>query len=534
MIDRSETDVLYDVAVQTDGKIIAVGTTSRNDGEGAILRFNSDGGFDSSFGTDGAIYLPTPAPTTRSIAGFRKVELLANGQILAGGFVQNESQPNGTFSLILALFNNTGKLVESFGNQGITRYNGGISPIKVDLAELPDGKILAVAGRTLRFTGSGVLDLEFPLSNNRGAVAVSPKSGRYIVTNFSLLNSPDIETRLFSRDNRFIGRARGIDAYEAAYQPDGKLVLLSPETTATNMPVVIISRLLSITSMATRLADFDNDEKTDFAVYRPSNRVLYVLSGALNNSFFTFSANSDVARVIPENYNRVIIDNRILPLFIYWQVALNADSPAFFHIADKSTEIAKFQWGLSGDIPVGGDYDGDTLTDYTVFRPSDGIWYLKQSSDNQTRGFRWGKAGDKPVPADYDYDGITDFAVYRPSNGVWYVHRSSDNGTIATQFGLSNDIPLTGDFDGDGQADFAVYRPSEGIWYLLNTSEGFRVVKFGISTDVPVPGDYDGDGRHDIAVFRNGIWYILGSTRGFYAVQWGLPSDVPVAVQYAY
>ncbi len=238
---------------------------------------------------------------------------------------------------------------------------------------------------------------------------------------------------------------------------------------------------------------------------------------------------------------------------------------------------------FSAPVKYRADFDGDKKTDYTVFRPSDGTWYILNSADSSFRARQFGKDGDIPTPEDFDGDGKADIGVFRKSNGFWYYLRSGDNTFYGIQFGQSTDtpiaadydgdgkadiavsrggteassprfvyilqssngalrsqqwgttgtdVPVRGDFDGDGKADIAVYSQAGGNWYVLQSSgNSFYAFQFGSGNfqDIPVPGDYDGDGKTDFAVFRkaSGTWYVNRSQLGFTGVQFGLGTDIP-------
>jgi hypothetical protein len=173
--------------------------------------------------------------------------------------------------------------------------------------------------------------------------------------------------------------------------------------------------------------------------------------------------------------------------------------------------ITRIYFGQGDDLTAPGDYDGNGITEPGIFRPESGLW----AGWSGMRCY-FGKSGDRPVPGDYNGDGYDDIATFRDESGLWAVRSITRK-----YFGVKGDIPLHLDFNGDENDNIGIFRPDSGLWAISGVTREY----FGGEGDYPVPGDYSGDGMVQIAIFRPemGLWAIKDYTRIYYGEGGYLP-----------
>jgi hypothetical protein len=220
------------------------------------------------------------------------------------------------------------------------------------------------------------------------------------------------------------------------------------------------------------------------------------------------------------------------------------------------------QFGLDGDYPVAGDWDGTGVIRIGVFRPSQGAWFLDLNNNGTFDGtgsgndgvFSFGLPGDIPVVGDWKGDGIGKFGVFRcPSSGVCtfvldFAGKKAFDPTTAVfdSYGLPGDYPVANNWSGlsGGTDHIGVVRcPKTGqsgvcTWYVNTTGTGFysssdTQYSYGLAGDIPVVGNWNGTGRKRIGVFRSGLWILNVSGSNVYdfsdqITSFGLPGDKPV------
>ncbi|MEZ5176653.1 MAG: PQQ-dependent sugar dehydrogenase [Acidimicrobiia bacterium] len=184
---------------------------------------------------------------------------------------------------------------------------------------------------------------------------------------------------------------------------------------------------------------------------------------------------------------------------------LYRQSDGYGYLRNANTQgiaIISFFFGNPGDIPIAGDFDGDGCDTVSVYRPSEGRVYIINSIGDGDEGlgaaevaYYFGIPGDVPFTGDFNGDGIDTVGLYRQSTGYLYFRNSHTQGVADYEFYFGNpgDRFVAGGWTGAGIDTPGVFRPSNSTVYLKYTnSQGNADESFpyGSGSMLPVAGTW--------------------------------------------
>jgi uncharacterized delta-60 repeat protein len=483
---QSGADAAYAVALQADGKILAAGYSYGSSNEDfAVVRYNTNGSLDTSFGFFGKVTHSVLTSHDRICS----VAVQTDGKILAGGYSRNGSY----YDFALARYNTNGSLDTSFDSDGklttpVLTTDDYVNALVIQT----DGKILAAgyskSGTTedfalARYNSNGSLDTSFDtdgkLTSDIGSIysvarAVAIQSDGKIVTAGSASNGSNTDFSIIryntdgSFDTSFDGDGKVLipvlsstdQAFAVAIQSDGKIVVAGQTYASSSVDFAVV-RLNSDGSLDT---SFDSDGKvtTDFFGYTDCANGLAI--------------QADGKIVVVGQSNQVYNSD-----FAIARYNTNGSLDTSFHVDGKQTDsffsYEDIAWAVAvqsdGKIVVAGQTYNGSNTDFAMIR------YTSTGGYDTTFGTSWGRvttgvlsSGDQAYSMAIQADGkiILGGSAYSASSTDFALARYNTNGTLDTSF------------DTDGKATTAVSGSTEEIYGLAIQTDG-KIVAAGYANN---------------------------------------------------
>lgn len=190
----NSSDVGFAVGVQADGKIVAAGGAFIGSNfDLALIRFDATGQLDTSFGVDGKVIIDLGSFQTIYDIAFQ-----SDGKIIAVGY----TIVGGNKQFLIMRFTTQGELDTSFGTDGIVRetFPGNTEQEALSVAVLSDDSMIVAGGgikpdggtttSLLKLSASGALDTSFNVTGKLATTidgrswarsVIVDSQGRYLV-----------------------------------------------------------------------------------------------------------------------------------------------------------------------------------------------------------------------------------------------------------------------------------------------------------------------------------------------------------------
>ncbi len=265
-------DYVYDVAIQSDGKIVVAGWSySSTDCDFAVVRYNVDGSLDTTFSGDGMVTTAIGSGDDRATG----VAIQSDGKIVVAGQYWYAAGLGGA---CVVRYNVDGTLDTSFGTGGIVTTVVGLSCGIDGLAVQNDGKI-AIEGMTspgwgentdilvirydsvgmldTSFSGDGIVTTRFASAGGVGQGIGIQADGKIVVAGYKNprpYQEPDIAVVRYNTDGTldttFSDDGDGIvttsivpgsdTAEDLVIQADGKIVVTGESYNGSNYDVAVV------------------------------------------------------------------------------------------------------------------------------------------------------------------------------------------------------------------------------------------------------------------------------------------------------
>lgn len=384
----SGNEGVFSITLQPDGKILAAGFSfNGSDYDFALVRYNTNGSLDKSFGGDGKV---TTAIGDADDPCF-SVALQKDGKIVAAGYLVE----NGHGHFALVRYNVDGSLDKSFGNEGKVKTILGMgNDLGSSVAIQADGKIV-VAGTSdngnnrdfavVRYDTNGIIDnsfdgdgkvfTDFDNSDDDVASLVFTKDGKMLVAGTTHLSTTSTPQSIFA-----VARYDGysvlpVNLTSFTSTNTGKSVVLSWQISELNSAYFSLERsnnsinFLEIARVKSKAnsSQMQRYSYEDFSFFKGEN--YYRLKQVDNDGRFTYSEkirvnfiSSTTIRLYPNPVKNMVIVS-----------GLNASSTSTISIVDPSGRIIKRISTTRGSFAL----NTQSLRQ--------GVYYLKVEEDKKTK-----------------------------------------------------------------------------------------------------------------------------------------------------
>ena len=556
------------VAIQADGKILVVGDVSN---VAKVIRLDALGKLDPTFGTGGIATLGTAGTGDALLDYASAVALLPGGRIAVAGAV---TPTTGHDSPSVEVLTATGAVDTTFGEGGLavvpTPVGAGafapITPVPptgspflytaagpVTLAIQLDGKLIVAADAiptgsgpassteivATRISSTGAIDLSYGMA---GQSTIAPRSlppgfraatatalaiqldGKLVIGGAAIPSTPGPYAEMLAARLDSVGVIDptfgvsglsilpGVDPFDnivgaIAIQPDGKIVLA--DRTVADFDRLTPAGLPDISFGNNGLAlVYTNDDSTGINTIRAGTVGLAITAGG-KSVVAENDAQGGRLRLLGRGAAGDFDGDGVSdPTIFLTATAQFIDHPSS---GQRSSIIQFGEVGAGKSLPAPGAYAGSGHDEDAVYVPSMGAFAVKSLVTGLASLTPFGTPGvgkSLPAPGDYDGSGKTEYAVYLTTQGEFAYRPANGGPDVLIGFGTpgpGKSIPVPADYFGTGRTDLALYLPDLGAFAIRNPiTNQDSIIPYGTpgpGKSIPVPGDYDGSGHVELAVY---------------------------------